>query len=399
MGDKTQQQTTKFAVPDSSVNLPEHNPKSSSIESESAQGSLKDPSQNSSTDSETSSGGDLITILSNEQKYSSIWHLIHQQFVSSEEPMAGNQGIKSLSEDGDNENAVMEKVDFDQTAAIKLVQEALNVILQRDGQSPDQQAIPDQGMPHSPGEQTVIPAVMSEENVRERGEVAIERPSLESGYKMYKVEQEVEALQQKPETDEGTRPVRNKSKSLSKLRKLIATAKFIKAMEKLRKIRPGRPQYLSSELTSEEERVYLRHLSMNGKKNVEEWMLDFALRKVISRLGLDEQRRVALLVEAFETLTPDNRERSIKCYPVKGETVSGIELATPKNEATKQSLESKQEISISDELIRRERDDEVSLYHKGNPEERSLREGHRHETCTTGNPIQLQLIEHLKNQA
>jgi len=34
--------------------------------------------------------------------------------------MAGNQGIGSLSEDGDNEDAVMKKVDFDQDCCYKI---------------------------------------------------------------------------------------------------------------------------------------------------------------------------------------------------------------------------------------------------------------------------------------
>ena len=50
--------------------------------------------------------------------------------------MVGNQGIGSLSEDGDNEDAVMKKVDFDQDCCYKIGKEALNAILRRDGLLP-----------------------------------------------------------------------------------------------------------------------------------------------------------------------------------------------------------------------------------------------------------------------
>lgn len=36
---------------------------------------------------------------------------------------------------------------------------------------------------------------------------------------------------------------------------------------------------------------------------MEEWMLDYALRQAVDRLAPARKRRVALLVEAFETVT------------------------------------------------------------------------------------------------
>ncbi|XWS59054.1 hypothetical protein CRYUN_Cryun08bG0089000 [Craigia yunnanensis] len=43
---------------------------------------------------------------------------------------------------------------------------------------------------------------------------------------------------------------------------------------------------------------------MKGRKNAVEWMLDHALRQVISTLAPSQKRKVALLVQAFETVSP-----------------------------------------------------------------------------------------------
>lgn len=42
---------------------------------------------------------------------------------------------------------------------------------------------------------------------------------------------------------------------------------------------------------------------MTGK-TAEEWMLDYALRQAVSKLAPARKRKVALLVEAFETVNP-----------------------------------------------------------------------------------------------
>lgn len=117
------------------------------------------------------------------------------------------------------------------------------------------------------------------------------------------------------------------SKSFSKLKKLFVPAKFIKAMEKLKKINPRKPQYLSAVPTSENESIYIRHLRMKERKNTEEWMLDNALRQVISRQDPDQQRRVTQLVEAFEIFTPEQKEKSNRA--VTHVRAPGSKLAIP----------------------------------------------------------------------
>ncbi|KAE8688905.1 NAP57 isoform 1 [Hibiscus syriacus] len=54
----------------------------------------------------------------------------------------------------------------------------------------------------------------------------------------------------------------------------------------------------------EAEKIQLRHQTEKGRKNTEEWMLDHALRQVISTLAPSQKRKVAMLVQAFETVIP-----------------------------------------------------------------------------------------------
>ena len=51
-------------------------------------------------------------------------------------------------------------------------------------------------------------------------------------------------------------------------------------------------------------KVDLKHQMMNERKKLEEWMLDYALRQTVTKLAAARKRKVALLVEAFEAVTP-----------------------------------------------------------------------------------------------
>ncbi|XP_068658832.1 calmodulin binding protein PICBP-like [Aristolochia californica] len=67
---------------------------------------------------------------------------------------------------------------------------------------------------------------------------------------------------------------------------------------------PRPPRFLSLEPDPEAEKVDLRHQMMDERKNSEEWMVDHALRQILNKLAPARKRRVALLVEAFETVAP-----------------------------------------------------------------------------------------------
>ncbi|CAA0816573.1 Plant calmodulin-binding protein-related [Striga hermonthica] len=67
---------------------------------------------------------------------------------------------------------------------------------------------------------------------------------------------------------------------------------------------PRAPNFLPMEPDPEAERVELKHQEVEERKNAEEWMVDYALRQTVTRLGPDRKRKVELLVEAFEKVMP-----------------------------------------------------------------------------------------------
>ncbi|PON90395.1 Calmodulin-binding domain [Trema orientale] len=74
--------------------------------------------------------------------------------------------------------------------------------------------------------------------------------------------------------------------------------------ETTREFNPRPPNYLPLVAESEGEKVDLRHQMMDERKNSEEWMIDYALQQAVTKLAPARKRKVALLVEAFEAVTP-----------------------------------------------------------------------------------------------
>ncbi|RAL45185.1 hypothetical protein DM860_014595 [Cuscuta australis] len=71
-----------------------------------------------------------------------------------------------------------------------------------------------------------------------------------------------------------------------------------------RDFNPRGPNFLPLKPVPEAESVDLKHQMMNERKNSEEWMIDYALQQAVSKLGPVRRKKVALLVEAFETISP-----------------------------------------------------------------------------------------------
>ncbi|XP_027340885.1 calmodulin binding protein PICBP-like isoform X2 [Abrus precatorius] len=74
--------------------------------------------------------------------------------------------------------------------------------------------------------------------------------------------------------------------------------------DEMRKFNPKEPNFLPLVPEPEPEKVDLRHQMMDERKNGEQWMLDCALREVVTKLAPARKKKVALLVEAFETVMP-----------------------------------------------------------------------------------------------
>ncbi|CAN1337409.1 Calmodulin binding protein PICBP [Linum perenne] len=55
---------------------------------------------------------------------------------------------------------------------------------------------------------------------------------------------------------------------------------------------------------AEGEKVDLKHQMMDERRNSEEWMIHPSLQQTVTKLATARKRKVALLVEAFKTVSP-----------------------------------------------------------------------------------------------
>uniref|UniRef100_A0A0E0JTM5 Calmodulin-binding domain-containing protein n=1 Tax=Oryza punctata TaxID=4537 RepID=A0A0E0JTM5_ORYPU len=81
--------------------------------------------------------------------------------------------------------------------------------------------------------------------------------------------------------------------------------------EKMRLFNPRAPNFLQVEPDPQAEKVDLRHQMMGDRKNAEEWMVDYALRRAVNKLARAQKRKVEMLVQAFETVQQDDGKKSI----------------------------------------------------------------------------------------
>ncbi|CAM0885163.1 unnamed protein product [Alopecurus aequalis] len=74
--------------------------------------------------------------------------------------------------------------------------------------------------------------------------------------------------------------------------------------ERIRAFNPRAPNFLQVEPDPDAEKVDLRHQTADDRKNAEEWMVDYALRRTVKKLARAQKRKVELLVQAFESVLP-----------------------------------------------------------------------------------------------
>ncbi|GJN14365.1 hypothetical protein PR202_gb01186 [Eleusine coracana subsp. coracana] len=78
--------------------------------------------------------------------------------------------------------------------------------------------------------------------------------------------------------------------------------------EYMRGFNPRAPNFLPLELDPDAEKVDLRHQMVDERKNAEEWMIDYALRRAVTNLAPARKKKVELLVQAFETVLPHGED-------------------------------------------------------------------------------------------
>lgn len=91
-------------------------------------------------------------------------------------------------------------------------------------------------------------------------------------------------------------------KLMSKLR--ITKKKIEEESYNIRDFNPRSPNFLDVEPDPEAEKVDLKHQTVDERRNSEEWMIDYALQRAVTKLGPAQKKKVALLVKAFEAVAP-----------------------------------------------------------------------------------------------
>ncbi|XP_022747937.1 LOW QUALITY PROTEIN: uncharacterized protein LOC111297490 [Durio zibethinus] len=253
------------------------------------------------------------------QKNFTFWKLIYQNMVTgldaeleTQKPLPGvnseeqvenqrnahqnNDPYQEISRTGkamsiEVHEASNRKLEFSQSDAIKLVQQAFDKILSEipdhssDNQSIASEITSDQDFllkKQDEGKEMSIST--SSNSIEDRMMQDQEEMQLQMGNKI--ASEEVKAAQ-----IEGKKSGRQMPNSWSNLKNTIILKIFVNPVPPVDK-------------DPEAEKIQLRHQNMKGRKSAEEWMLDHALCQVISTLAPSQKRKVALLVLAFETAIP-----------------------------------------------------------------------------------------------
>ncbi|KAJ0243957.1 Calmodulin binding protein PICBP [Hirschfeldia incana] len=194
-------------------------------------------------------------IVVEKEKDSRMWKLIYKHMVTEKE-----EETSSVEGECDDDEAVNFQTDARRSGTVTLVREALEKILSE---------IPD----NSSDEQSIDSA--TDQELMERNSQVSEDSSTNS----------------KP---------KSKVKGWNNVKKVILLKRFVSDLGRLS---PKTPRFLPWEPDPETEKIRLRHQEIGGKRNSEEWMLDYALRQAISTLPASQRRKVSLLAQAFDTIS------------------------------------------------------------------------------------------------
>lgn len=202
-----------------------------------------------------------------------------------------------------NEDAESQEIELRKLLTIKLVREAIEKILLPEVQSDNQSVTSEFSVDQESFEMNQIQDSKNEE--------------ADAGSKSKTANTDDIGRSKKEITP---KEVKNKSekrapKHWSNLKKWILLQRFVKELEKVRKINPRKPRYLELNPDPEAEKVNLRSHTADERKRGEEWMLDYALQQAISQLAPTQQRKVDLLIKAFETVVPPQGDTSQIAFP------------------------------------------------------------------------------------
>uniref|UniRef100_A0A6N2N5M6 Calmodulin-binding domain-containing protein n=1 Tax=Salix viminalis TaxID=40686 RepID=A0A6N2N5M6_SALVM len=287
---------------------------------------LKNKFLQGSTMLHESEPGCTTDVAHEKQKHMKFWFLIYKHMVSGNATLLEGTYREEQGDDGnklvemktsENDDADNQKIKLQKMEAIRLVEEAIDQIplpeIQDD--TPDSVAsdiTQDQDQEYiekkpKEGEKPFISSSFEHTN-DSFGES--DNTEVEESTTMYQQESLLNfdniIAQEKTKLTPtaGNKPNPAAQKNWSNLKKVVLLKRFVKALEKVKKFNQQEPRFLPLDPLSEAEKVHLRHQDTDDRKNADEWMLDYALRQVVAKLTPARKRKVSLLVEAFEAVTP-----------------------------------------------------------------------------------------------
>ncbi|CAA3032714.1 calmodulin binding PICBP-like [Olea europaea subsp. europaea] len=256
-------------------------------------------------------------------RHISMWNLIHQQM-----PLHGGDGSNVLpakessqlhTEFSDvgivNSDHETQDVEVRKLFAVKLVREAIEKILLPEVQ--DQTYDNQSTMSETTHEPKLFEKNQDEGGVQESSREC--EPDKEEGnapadLKELGVADTDISGQEIVQTDKkfGSRSKKKAPKHWSNLKKWILLQRFIKEIEKVMKFNPRIPKHLPLKPEPDSEKVNLWPQTMDERKKIVEWMLDYALCQAVSQLAPTQKGKVSFLVKAFETVVTLNEDNSQK---------------------------------------------------------------------------------------
>ncbi|KAK1316381.1 hypothetical protein QJS10_CPA05g00769 [Acorus calamus] len=114
--------------------------------------------------------------------------------------------------------------------------------------------------------------------------------------------------------DDDSESEENQARSKNRILANQRRAREVSNQAKEREFNPRAPNFLPVEPDQEGEKVDLKHGMVDERKNSEEWMVDYALRQAVDKLAPKRRKKVALLVEAFETVLPTPKWEAPRGY-------------------------------------------------------------------------------------
>lgn len=207
-------------------------------------------------------------IVVEKEKDSKLWKLIYKHMVTEKEgaDSANGESVSSVEGECDDEANGLQ-TDARRSGTVTLVREALEKILSE---------IPD----NSSDDQSMDSDITTDQELFERNSQVSEEP-----------------ITFKPKSNE------KRVKGWNNVKKVILLKRFVSDLGSLTRLSPKTPRVLPWEPDPETEKIRLRHQEIGGKRNSEEWMLDYALRQAISTLAPSQKRKVSLLAQAFDTIS------------------------------------------------------------------------------------------------